>query len=68
VVVGGDGFGFAKRADGTQCKIVQSGVTILEDDVRYAGGCRSYETPSNFRCAGVRSRALALPFGAYDAP
>jgi len=32
-VVGGDGFGFAKRADGTQCKIVQSGVTILEDDV-----------------------------------
>jgi UDP-3-O-[3-hydroxymyristoyl] glucosamine N-acyltransferase len=33
VVVGGDGFGFARRADGTQCKIVQSGVTILEDDV-----------------------------------
>src|ERR1700694_2914744 len=33
VVVGGDGFGFAKRADGTQFKIVQSGVTILEDDV-----------------------------------
>src|SRR5450432_2111678 len=33
VVVGGDGFGFAKRADGTQFKIVQSGVTVLEDDV-----------------------------------
>ncbi|MEO8597255.1 MAG: UDP-3-O-(3-hydroxymyristoyl)glucosamine N-acyltransferase [Candidatus Solibacter sp.] len=33
VVVGGDGFGFAKRADGTQFKIVQSGITILEDDV-----------------------------------
>jgi UDP-3-O-[3-hydroxymyristoyl] glucosamine N-acyltransferase len=33
VVVGGDGFGFAKRADGTHFKIVQSGVTILEDDV-----------------------------------
>src|SRR6202521_2356612 len=33
VVVGGDGFGFAKRADGTQCKIVQSGVTVVEDDV-----------------------------------
>jgi UDP-3-O-[3-hydroxymyristoyl] glucosamine N-acyltransferase len=33
VVVGGDGFGFAKCADGTQSKIVQSGVTILEDDV-----------------------------------
>jgi UDP-3-O-[3-hydroxymyristoyl] glucosamine N-acyltransferase len=33
VVVGGDGFGFAKRADGVQEKIVQSGVTVLEDDV-----------------------------------
>lgn len=33
VVVGGDGFGFAKRADGTHYKIVQSGVTIVEDDV-----------------------------------
>jgi UDP-3-O-[3-hydroxymyristoyl] glucosamine N-acyltransferase len=33
VVVGGDGFGFAKRADGTHFKIVQSGVTIIEDDV-----------------------------------
>jgi UDP-3-O-[3-hydroxymyristoyl] glucosamine N-acyltransferase len=33
VVVGGDGFGFAKRKDGTQCKIVQSGRTVLEDDV-----------------------------------
>src|SRR5258707_7858998 len=33
VVVGGDGFGFAKRADGSQFKIVQSGVTVIEDDV-----------------------------------
>jgi len=33
VVVGGDGFGFAKRGDGTHFKIVQSGVTVLEDDV-----------------------------------
>jgi UDP-3-O-[3-hydroxymyristoyl] glucosamine N-acyltransferase len=33
VVVGGDGFGFAKRADGSQHKIVQSGVTVIEDDV-----------------------------------
>jgi UDP-3-O-[3-hydroxymyristoyl] glucosamine N-acyltransferase len=33
VVVGGDGFGFARRADGTHHKIVQSGVTIVEDDV-----------------------------------
>jgi len=33
VVVGGDGYGFAKRADGTHHKIVQSGVTVIEDDV-----------------------------------
>ncbi len=33
VVIGGDGFGFAKRADGTHFKIVQSGVAIIEDDV-----------------------------------
>jgi UDP-3-O-[3-hydroxymyristoyl] glucosamine N-acyltransferase len=33
VVVGGDGFGFAKRADGTHFKIVQSGIAVLEDDV-----------------------------------
>jgi UDP-3-O-[3-hydroxymyristoyl] glucosamine N-acyltransferase len=33
VVVGGDGFGFARRADGTHHKIVQSGVTVIEDDV-----------------------------------
>ncbi|MCP5118445.1 MAG: UDP-3-O-(3-hydroxymyristoyl)glucosamine N-acyltransferase [bacterium] len=33
VVIGGDGYGFAKRADGTHYKIVQSGVTVVEDDV-----------------------------------
>ncbi len=33
VVIGGDGFGFAKRADGTHYKIPQSGVTVIEDDV-----------------------------------
>ena len=33
VIVGGDGFGFARRADGTHHKIVQSGVTVIEDDV-----------------------------------
>jgi UDP-3-O-[3-hydroxymyristoyl] glucosamine N-acyltransferase len=32
-VVGGDGFGFAKRVDGTHHKIVQSGITVIEDDV-----------------------------------
>ena len=33
VVVGGDGFGFAKRGDGSHHKIVQSGITVIEDDV-----------------------------------
>ena len=33
VVVGGDGYGFAKRADGSHYKIPQSGVTVIEDDV-----------------------------------
>ena len=33
VVIGGDGFGFAKASDGTQYKIVQSGITVVEDDV-----------------------------------
>jgi UDP-3-O-[3-hydroxymyristoyl] glucosamine N-acyltransferase len=33
VVVGGDGFGFAKRSDGSHHKIVQSGRTVIESDV-----------------------------------
>ncbi|MBL8220998.1 MAG: UDP-3-O-(3-hydroxymyristoyl)glucosamine N-acyltransferase [Bryobacterales bacterium] len=33
VIIGGDGFGFAKTREGTHYKIPQSGVTILEDDV-----------------------------------
>jgi UDP-3-O-[3-hydroxymyristoyl] glucosamine N-acyltransferase len=33
VVIGGDGFGFAKTREGTHFKIVQSGVTVIEDDV-----------------------------------
>ena len=32
-VVGGDGFGFARRTDGTHYKIVQSGIAVIEDDV-----------------------------------
>src|SRR5271165_619570 len=32
-IIGGDGLGFAKRSDGTHYKIVQSGVTVIEDDV-----------------------------------
>ncbi|HEY3444174.1 MAG TPA: UDP-3-O-(3-hydroxymyristoyl)glucosamine N-acyltransferase [Paludibaculum sp.] len=33
VVIGGDGFGFAKRHDGSHSKIVQSGPAVIEDDV-----------------------------------
>jgi UDP-3-O-[3-hydroxymyristoyl] glucosamine N-acyltransferase len=33
VVVGGDGFGFARRADGTYHKIVQAGAVVIEDGV-----------------------------------
>jgi UDP-3-O-[3-hydroxymyristoyl] glucosamine N-acyltransferase len=33
VVVGGDGFGFAHKPDGSHYKIPQSGVTVIEDDV-----------------------------------
>ena len=32
-VVGGDGFGFAKRQDQSHEKIVQSGIAVIEDDV-----------------------------------
>jgi UDP-3-O-[3-hydroxymyristoyl] glucosamine N-acyltransferase len=33
VVIGGDGFGFAKRRDGSHYKIPQSGPAVIEDDV-----------------------------------
>jgi UDP-3-O-[3-hydroxymyristoyl] glucosamine N-acyltransferase len=33
VIIGGDGFGFAKRQNGTHYKIPQSGPAIIEDDV-----------------------------------
>ena len=33
VVIGGDGFGFARANDGTHRKIPQSGITVIEDDV-----------------------------------
>ncbi|MSO19000.1 MAG: UDP-3-O-(3-hydroxymyristoyl)glucosamine N-acyltransferase [Acidobacteria bacterium] len=32
VIVGADGFGFAKQPDGTHYKIVQSGSVVIEDD------------------------------------
>lgn len=39
-IIGGDGFGFAKRQDGTWYKMVQSGPAVLEDDVEVqSNGC-----------------------------
>ncbi len=40
VTVGSDGFGFARRTDGTHKKIVQTGIVVIEDDVEVqAGSC-----------------------------
>ena len=40
VTVGSDGFGFARRADGTHKKIPQTGRVVIEDDVEIqAGSC-----------------------------
>ena len=33
VVVGADGFGFARQSDGTHYKMAQSGIAVIEDDV-----------------------------------
>jgi UDP-3-O-[3-hydroxymyristoyl] glucosamine N-acyltransferase len=33
VIIGGDGFGFAKQPDGHWHKMLQTGVTVLDDDV-----------------------------------
>jgi UDP-3-O-[3-hydroxymyristoyl] glucosamine N-acyltransferase len=38
VVIGGDGFGYAKRADNSWLKIRQAGVVIIEDDVEIGAG------------------------------
>jgi len=39
-LIGVDGYGFARRADGSHHKIPQSGVVVLEDDVEVqAGSC-----------------------------
>jgi len=40
VTVGSDGFGFARRSDGSHHKIPQAGIVIIEDDVEIqAGSC-----------------------------
>lgn len=40
VTVGSDGFGFARRSDGSHHKIPQAGIVVIEDDVEIqAGAC-----------------------------
>ncbi len=38
VTIGGDGFGFAKRADNSWFKIPQTGIVIIEDEVEVGAG------------------------------
>jgi len=62
VVIGGDGFGFAKRADGRWHKILQSGVTVLGDDVEIqANSCVDRATVGETIVSrGVKIDDLAL--------
>ncbi len=39
VVIGSEGFGFAKQADGTHLKIPQAGGVVIEDDVEIGANC-----------------------------
>ncbi len=38
VVIGSDGYGFARRKDGTHYKIPQNGTVVIEDDVELGAG------------------------------
>ena len=38
VTIGSDGFGFARRADGSHKKILQTGLVVIEDDVEIQAG------------------------------
>ena len=53
VIVGGDGFGFAKQRDGRWQKILQSGITVIGDDVEIqANACVDRATVGETRIAG----------------
>ena len=62
VVIGGDGFGFAKQQDGTWYKIVQSGPVVLEDDVEIqANSCVDRSTIGETRIGrGAKLDGLVL--------
>jgi UDP-3-O-[3-hydroxymyristoyl] glucosamine N-acyltransferase len=62
VIIGGDGLGFAKRADGTWHKMVQSGPAVLEDDVEIqSNACVDRATVGETRIGrGTKIDDLAL--------
>jgi UDP-3-O-[3-hydroxymyristoyl] glucosamine N-acyltransferase len=62
VVIGGDGFGFAKQKDGTWRKMMQAGPTVLEDDVEVqANSCVDRATVGETRIArGAKIDDLVL--------
>jgi len=61
-VIGGDGFGFAKRQDGTWYKMAQSGPAVLEDDVEVqSNACVDRATVGETRIGhGAKLDDLAL--------
>jgi UDP-3-O-[3-hydroxymyristoyl] glucosamine N-acyltransferase len=62
VVIGGDGFGFAKQPDGRWYKMLQSGITVLGDDVEVqANSCVDRATVGETRVSrGVKIDDLVL--------
>jgi UDP-3-O-[3-hydroxymyristoyl] glucosamine N-acyltransferase len=62
VILGGDGFGFAKRKDGSWYKMQQSGPAVLEDDVEVqANSCVDRATVGETRVArGAKLDGLVL--------
>jgi UDP-3-O-[3-hydroxymyristoyl] glucosamine N-acyltransferase len=62
VVIGGDGFGFAKQRDGTWYKMLQAGPAVLEDDVEVqANSCVDRATIGETRIArGAKIDDLVL--------
>ncbi|HXL23065.1 MAG TPA: UDP-3-O-(3-hydroxymyristoyl)glucosamine N-acyltransferase [Candidatus Dormibacteraeota bacterium] len=62
VIIGADGFGFAKQSDGTWQKMTQSGPAVLEDDVEIqANSCVDRATIGETRIArGAKLDDLVL--------
>jgi UDP-3-O-[3-hydroxymyristoyl] glucosamine N-acyltransferase len=62
VVIGGDGFGFAKQRDGRWYKMLQAGITVIGDDVEIqANSCVDRATVGETRIAkGAKLDDLVL--------